>query len=379
VEENLRLDLLRQYEVSERRYQDLSGSVAGLIERILNEEAIQVHSITHRTKDRDSLDRKLARPNKQYSVLEEITDLSGIRVITYFGSDVDRVAGVVEREFAIDRDNSIDKRAALDPDRFGYLSLHYVASIAEGRTLLPEYARLSSLKFEIQVRSILQHSWAEIEHDLGYKSKAGVPREVQRRFARVAGLLELADGEFEAIRADLEAYAAAVPAAIEVSPGDVTIDKLSLASYIGTSPRVAKLDQVAASVLDAEVGEQSNTVLNYLALATQSLGIETIADLDEALEEFGPIAQKFFGALLRNIKQRLISRGYSLLYALDALAASRGDAVLREYLTSSGLAKDDEEIDALAYHMSHGYALATNASTASNEDHDASADAGYSD
>jgi putative GTP pyrophosphokinase len=50
-------------------------------------------------------------------------------VITYYSSDVDRVADIVRREFSVDRENSIDKRAVLDPDRFGYLSLYYVVSI----------------------------------------------------------------------------------------------------------------------------------------------------------------------------------------------------------------------------------------------------------
>jgi ppGpp synthetase/RelA/SpoT-type nucleotidyltranferase len=113
---------------------------------------------------------------------------------------------MVEREFVVDRTNSVDKRTLLDPDRFGYQSLHYVAALSVARTGLAEYGRFTGLRVEIQIRSTLQHAWAEIEHDLGYKSAAGVPRDIRRRFSRIAGLLELADEEFSVIRRDLDAY-----------------------------------------------------------------------------------------------------------------------------------------------------------------------------
>src|SRR5438309_774277 len=53
---------------------------------------------------------------------------------------------------------------------------------------------------EIQVRTILQHSWAEIEHDIQYKSVSVIPAEIRRRFMSLAGMLEIADREFQAIQ-----------------------------------------------------------------------------------------------------------------------------------------------------------------------------------
>ena len=58
-----------------------------------------------------------------------MTDLLGVRIITYFPDEVDKAAKLVEREFCVDPDNSVDKRSILDPDRFGYLSLHYVLTL----------------------------------------------------------------------------------------------------------------------------------------------------------------------------------------------------------------------------------------------------------
>jgi hypothetical protein len=53
--------------------------------------------------------------------------------------------------------------------------------------------------FEIQVRSLLEHAWAEIEHEIVYKSGITQPDAVRRRFAALAGSLELFDSEFEPV------------------------------------------------------------------------------------------------------------------------------------------------------------------------------------
>jgi ppGpp synthetase/RelA/SpoT-type nucleotidyltranferase len=71
----------------------------------------------------------------------------------------------------------------------------------------------------------LQHAWAEIEHDLGYKTALGVPRNVRRQFSRLAGLLEIADTEFASIRDRLSSYERDLPGLIEQSPDEVLLDK----------------------------------------------------------------------------------------------------------------------------------------------------------
>lgn len=50
------------------------------------------------------------------------------------------------------------------------------------------------------MRTILQHAWAEIEHDIQYKSVETIPSLIRRRFMSLAGLLEIADREFQAIQ-----------------------------------------------------------------------------------------------------------------------------------------------------------------------------------
>ncbi|MBT7630134.1 MAG: hypothetical protein HN597_10600 [Desulfobacula sp.] len=81
-----------------------------------------------------------------------------------------------------------------------YASIHYLIRLTDDRTKLLEYKRFKNLIAEIQVRTILQHAWAEIEHDIQYKSIDTIPVEIHRRFMSLAGMLEIADREFQAIQ-----------------------------------------------------------------------------------------------------------------------------------------------------------------------------------
>jgi putative GTP pyrophosphokinase len=91
-------------------------------------------------------------------------------------------------------------RELIEKERFGYQSIHYLVRIKPDRARLAEYERYRGAVAEIQVRTILQHAWAEIEHDIQYKSTTAIPEEIRRRFMALAGMLEVADREFEAIQ-----------------------------------------------------------------------------------------------------------------------------------------------------------------------------------
>lgn len=198
--------LVAEFLARQRLYEQLGAAVYALINSLLESHEIPVHSISYRVKNPDRLLEKLLRQGKSYSSLDEISDLLGLRVITYFADDVDRVVDLVSAEFVVDPERSVDKRRAIDPDRFGYASVHQICQLSPERTSLPEYRSFQGLYFEIQIRSILQHAWAEIEHDLGYKTTHTVPGPLRRRFSILASLLELADDEFIRLRNELIAY-----------------------------------------------------------------------------------------------------------------------------------------------------------------------------
>jgi putative GTP pyrophosphokinase len=324
-------NILSEFDANEALYRDFSKELKRLVAELLSAEKFQVHSVSCRLKERLKLERKISSAGSKYKSLADVTDVAGVRVTTFFANDIDRVSKVIEQEFLIDWDNSIDKRATLDPDRFGYLSLHYVVSFGPGRGELLENRRFAGLKAEIQMRSILQHAWAEIEHDIGYKSQLALPREVRRRFSRLAGLLELADSEFIAIRAQLADYEAEISKEIQQAPESVSIDKLSLSAFIESNALITKLDNSIAGLCSAQIDPNvHSSVLEGDVAVFDFLGFKTIAELDKILTE-NENAIIAFAKHWLTTKQKSVVRGVSLLYLTYVVTArSRNrDTVLK--------------------------------------------------
>lgn len=65
---------------------------------------------------------------------------------------------------------------------------------------MPEWRSFKNFHAEIQVRTVLQHSWAAVSHALQHKREGDVPLALRRRIFRLAGLFELANEEFIQIR-----------------------------------------------------------------------------------------------------------------------------------------------------------------------------------
>lgn len=245
-----RADESAVYESVASGLEEFGRVLCDLIGRVLTGAEIDPHSISYRVKSYHSAARKLAgKPNK-YGGINELTDLLGLRVITYLADDVDRVSDIVTAEFNVDEGNSVDKRHTLAPDRFGYASLHYVLTLSDSRSALSEYRQFAGRRFELQIRSILQHAWAEIEHDLGYKSERAVPNKVRRRFSRLAGLLELADDEFVAVRDSLTTYARDVQATTKEHLWELEINQSTLLVYLQSAEIVRQLDRYIARQLN---------------------------------------------------------------------------------------------------------------------------------
>jgi putative GTP pyrophosphokinase len=110
-EDNLNEKIVEQYDREVELYSSFTRKMKDLVVEILKENGLNIHSVTHRVKDRDSLIKKLSKPESNYADLHDVTDTSGIRIITYFEDDVDKVAQLIEQEFEVDSANSVDKRA----------------------------------------------------------------------------------------------------------------------------------------------------------------------------------------------------------------------------------------------------------------------------
>lgn len=333
------MDLITQFDQKREAYNALAKTMADLINRLIDARKISYHSISFRCKTKESFERKVDI-KQSYSALEDITDLAGVRIITHFSDDVDVVASMIESEFKVDRVNSIDKRAALDPDRFGYLSLHYVVSLKREREVLDEYAAFKGLKLEIQIRSILQHTWAEIEHDIGYKSSVEVPKVIKRKFSRMAGLLELADQEFVAIRSELSKYQKNMLTEAAKSPENVLLDKVTYLNFVQSDQSCLLLDEEAAVACNFRLMDEPENVAKQLQ-ALNFFGIKTVDHLSKALLDFQDDIRRRFNdvAIAKSSgKPSLASRGLCVFYLTQLLAAKSGNEdTIDKFLKIRGL------------------------------------------
>lgn len=194
-----------------------------VVTALLDDAGIDYLSVTARTKSVASFaakaDRHVDGRRLYADPLSEITDQVGLRVITYLRDDVAAVARLLGQEMQLldDRDMGVETASE---GRWGYASRHLLLA-ADGE----------QQPASVQVRTILQHAWAEFEHDVRYKGS--IPEEdapdLDRRFTLAAGLLELADREFSAIR---ERLRSTTPVERPQSAGEAGIPTPVLATYL---------------------------------------------------------------------------------------------------------------------------------------------------
>ena len=276
-------NILKEYTQKKNLFEKLSNKLEMLIDEFLKENKTIIHQLSSRVKEERSLSNKIDNKEGTYQCLNDITDIVGIRIITYLDSDVDTIAEMIKKEFNIDVENSVDKRK-LDNDVFGYRSLHYVASFKEERCNLTEFKPFKDMKFEIQIRSILQHAWAEIEHDLGYKSAVSVPDNFIRSFNRLSALLETADIEFDRLKKDLKSYEKRLPQLIENTPNDIEINQASIISFANNSQVIKSAISIIQSISNCAINNITSSEI--LLKQLNFLDISTIGKLDIFLTSY---------------------------------------------------------------------------------------------
>lgn len=147
------IQFLHDYEKGFDGYRAAASAIERHIESLVIDAGREIHVVAARAKTLDSLRSKLRR--KGYSnPRDQITDLIGVRVITYYRDDVDPVVSLLKLALRIDQKNSTDKRKMLDLRSFGYRSVHLIAYLDPTKMQhLAESFR--GRRFEIQVRSLL--------------------------------------------------------------------------------------------------------------------------------------------------------------------------------------------------------------------------------
>ncbi len=185
-------------------YENVALVAAQVLRAHLDCHQIAYIDIPTRIKSMDSAMKKFK--SKNYHDITQLTDLIGIRVIALVEKDLNIIENIVRDTFVIHDEASINKSALLGTDRFGYRSIHYICSLNINSPLLSENFGLASIRFEVQLRTALAHTWAEIEHKGSYKQQNSLPEHLKRRFSLLSGLLEAADLEFNRLTEDIDRY-----------------------------------------------------------------------------------------------------------------------------------------------------------------------------
>lgn len=335
-------NILDEYDKNIRKFEYLCDIVTNLIKELLYNE--NINSISSRIKDKDSLKGKIDKKNGKYQKLSDITDIIGVRIITYYSDDVDKIAEIIEKEFEVDNDNSVDKRKIIAPDSFGYLSLHYVVSLNEERRKLSEYAIVKDIKFEIQIRTILQHTWAEIEHDLGYKSMIEIPREVSRDFSRLAGLLELADKEFLGIRNNLISYNQKIKESVAKDEMDnILLDVDSLKNYVENNQMIKEMNKRIVHGRDTIIIPASHQQYADMIKELNYLGCKSIKEVEDIIIRNRELAVKMACEVLTydiDSLMNLICLFYICYAELVNSGKSKDDIV--RFMEDNGFVDDEE-------------------------------------
>ena len=276
-------ELLEQYHQLLSIFEQMAEVIPEKLKEFFAEAGIIVASVEHRVKTEASLAGKIQLKGDKYKSIHDVTDVVGIRVITFYNDDVDKVASVLERLFDIDWENSIDKRKVHEIDSFGYLSLHYICRIPEATYIHPEHPELNRSRFEVQMRTVLQHAWANMNHDTGYKSGVEIPKVYKRNLSRLAGMLELVDDEFSRIRHELADYRRQVQNLVASGNLDeVQLDGDTFKSYLQIRPFDTWTRQIA-SITQAEI--QPVDLSPFLPLF-EAMGFKTLGDIDALIKNY---------------------------------------------------------------------------------------------
>ncbi len=149
-----------------------------------------IHSMKFRIKEFESFYNKISRKNYD-EPLKQCTDIAGIRVITLFQEDSLKLIRSLKRELKIIEEIKKEKKE----NEFCYSSTHLIINLKPNLT---ENENLLKIPCEIQIRTILQEAWAEMEHHLNYKH-IGVDKLTLRKINSLSALLEIADDQFQQI------------------------------------------------------------------------------------------------------------------------------------------------------------------------------------
>lgn len=311
------MELKDQYSSLRHKYEDFTDKLHFLIQELLSTKDIKCQNIEFRTKTVESFLEKVDRDGKNYiDPINEITDLSGLRIILYYLDDVEKVENLIKSEFKVDSKLSINKKEILDYDQFGYLSIHQIIVLKSPRVDLPEWKKFNGLIAEIQTRTVLQHAWASLSHTMEYKNEKDIPKELRRQLHRLAGLFELSDEEFLKIKEKKERITNSIDSSIATSKLRIPLNLDSLQKYIQSSSIVQEIARKAYRNGFERTASQDTTQYSLLVKVCNELKLESIEQLNNKLIELEGTSANVFKEFNRGDYNPTASPGHIITLLL---------------------------------------------------------------
>lgn len=211
----------------------------------------------YRVKGVGSFIAKALHRGKDYQApLDEMTDLVGTRFVVLLRDEIQLVNKIItdSPEWEAQKDRDYERDRAERPQYFEYESVHFIVRTLRGRRIgnvdVP-----GGLPCEVQVRTLLQHAYAELSHDRIYKPETVVADEVRRMVARGSALLETTDQVFCEVSRTLEA---ALDVQRKVHSAALSVCEAAGVSLKGSEPQVTLqlLQRMPAPVV-ADISEPS--------------------------------------------------------------------------------------------------------------------------
>src|SRR6266568_2887942 len=167
------------YSANQQRLRAAEKTFRNLVQLLLSDISMEEPKVDSRLKDRNECIRKfklkyldeVERQGEMYHIQDNITDLIGIRVVCLYETEIPAVEQVINDNFEILSTTNKTKSLMDQVDAFGYKGLHLDVRLNGDRRQFPEYKKFDDLRFEIQIRSIVQDAWSEIDHKLKYKKQ----------------------------------------------------------------------------------------------------------------------------------------------------------------------------------------------------------------
>lgn len=189
--------IIDSWQLEQPKYENIGKVASAFIKHNISEYEI-FPEVTFRTKELLSIIKKVKKNSSipNYSI-NDLTDKLGLRIICSFQEELKLIDTFLRKYFTIKKAEY--KKENLDFNKLDYVSNHYDVTLNCQTKEFKKFTELQSYVFEIQVRTLNQHSWSNTAHTLSYKQEEGLPPNLKRKLYRLLSLYEIADDEFSAV------------------------------------------------------------------------------------------------------------------------------------------------------------------------------------